>query len=259
MMDNIEKVIMTRLYKTVFCPDSSDDEQKDLVMQRRIRALHWVTSEMLRVPIDEERLQIKDNILSAVTAIIELDSKRAPQDKLACISKCSKHIFTAIQASAQKPATADDFLSCLIYVVLKANPPRLQSNIQYIIRFCHPNRLMMGEAGYCFTNLCCTVTFIEKLNAESLNLTYEEFDQYMQGKKGRARRIPPFLVKSSWSGLQQIQKNQQRLLDLLERQEQLIAEGKKLKQELSEWTASIKNEVDDIIRRFPLHIPSLKS
>uniref|UniRef100_H3BEG7 VPS9 domain-containing protein n=1 Tax=Latimeria chalumnae TaxID=7897 RepID=H3BEG7_LATCH len=181
MMDNIEKVIMTRLYKTVFCPDSSDDEQKDLVMQRRIRLENSYTSDEHKS--DPLFVNLDKYWTESQHPIIELDSKRAPQDKLACISKCSKHIFTAIQASAQKPATADDFLSCLIYVVLKANPPRLQSNIQYIIRFCHPNRLMMGEAGYCFTNLCCTVTFIEKLNAESLNLTYEEFDQYMQGKK----------------------------------------------------------------------------
>lgn len=252
MMDNIEKVIMTQLYKSVFCPDTSDDEQKDLVIQKRIRTLHWVTPEMLRTPLCEEQLEVNDNILSAITAIIEVDSKRAPQDKLSCISRCSNHIFKAIQVSRSSPATADDFLSSLIYVVLKANPPRLQSNIQYITRFCHPNRLMMGQAGYCFTNLCCAVTFIEKLDAPALNMTYEEFDQYMRGQRAPVRRIPLFLLREGCPGLKQMQKNQELLTELHSRHDKILIEAKRFEKELNEWTMSITSQVEDIIAKFPL-------
>ena len=82
-----------------------------------------------------------------------MDAKRAPQDKLACVIKCSQHVFEALSTSNSEPANADDFLSGLIYVVLKANPPRLHSNMQYVIRFGLPHSLMAGESGYYFTNL----------------------------------------------------------------------------------------------------------
>ena len=37
-MDEVEKYVMTRLYKEVFCPETTDDEKKDLAIQKRIRS-----------------------------------------------------------------------------------------------------------------------------------------------------------------------------------------------------------------------------
>lgn len=40
IMDEVEKYMMTRLYQEVFCPETTDDEKKDLAIQKRIRFAH---------------------------------------------------------------------------------------------------------------------------------------------------------------------------------------------------------------------------
>ena len=37
VMDEVEKYMMNRLYEDCFCPETTDDEKKDLVIQKRIR------------------------------------------------------------------------------------------------------------------------------------------------------------------------------------------------------------------------------
>lgn len=63
---------------------------------------------------------------------------------------CKKHIEEAIRASSRKSGiNADSFLPALIYTVLKAKPPRLHSNIQFLSHFSQPS----GEQLYYLANL----------------------------------------------------------------------------------------------------------
>ncbi|XP_077596591.1 rab5 GDP/GTP exchange factor isoform X1 [Stigmatopora nigra] len=260
VMDQVEKYIMTRLYKNVFCPETTDDEKKDLAMQNRIRALHWVNIHMLCAPMDEEVPEASGNVVKAITDIIEMDSKKVPRDKLACVTRCSKHIFAAIAGTKSEPASADDFLPSLIYVVLKANPPRLQSNIQYITRFCNPSRLMTGEDGYYFTNLCCAAAFIEKLDAQSLNLTPDEFQSYMSGQVSphseRSRTdAPPDSGHSAPDGpLAQLRRNLDLLSELSSRQEALMEAAHVFHAELLSWPDGVRQEVRDAVAKHPLNV-----
>uniref|UniRef100_A0A3P9IAC0 Rab5 GDP/GTP exchange factor n=1 Tax=Oryzias latipes TaxID=8090 RepID=A0A3P9IAC0_ORYLA len=259
VMDQVEKYIMSRLYKNVFCPEITDDEKNDLAIQERIRALHWVTIQMLCVSMDEEILEVSENVVKAITDIIEMDSKKVPQEKLACITRCSKHIFSAIRITKNEPASADDFLPALIYIVLKANPPRLQSNIQYITRFCIPSRLMSGEDGYYFTNLCCAVAFIEKLDAQSLNLSQDEFERHMSGQA--SPRYSSSEGEGPHSGvtnpvLAQLNHNLELLSGLCSRQEALMKSAQSLQADLLSWSEDVQREVHDILQKYPLDIPS---
>ena len=103
---------------------------------------------------------------------------------LLMIMLMTRHATQSKTKPKPKPKTnkqADDYLPVLIYVVLQANPPMLYSNLQYLERFCDPNKLMSGETGYYFTNLYSAVSFIETLDARSLKIGEGEFQKKIHG------------------------------------------------------------------------------
>ncbi|XP_068097016.1 rab5 GDP/GTP exchange factor-like isoform X2 [Hyperolius riggenbachi] len=250
LLDNIEKLVMTQLYKSVFCPDGSVEEKKDLLLQNQIRSLRWVTPKMLQFSLCEQHQEVKDQIAGAVMALVEMDSKRAPQDKLLCLSKACSHLFRAIEVSTKEPATTDDLVSGLIYITIKANPPRLFSNVNYITRFCNPKRLMTGKCAYWFANICSATSYIETMDFSSLDLTEEEFHHIMQQKQLEGKDCTGDNVLGA---VQQMEENKQRLADLQDRQESMIQKAECLLGEIKAWPDALQKEVQEILHKFPLN------
>ena len=109
-----------------------------------------------------------------------MGSFKAPRDKLVCLLNCCRVINNLLLNAHMRDGDgaspgADDFLPVLIYVLLKANPPQLLANVEYIQRYRHPSRLV-GEAAYFYTNVVSAATFLEHLEASSLTMAPEEFE-----------------------------------------------------------------------------------
>ena len=247
IMDLAEKYITIRCYKSLFCPNVTCDEEKDLELQNRIRTLNWISTEHLNASIDEFSQTVRDLLYQAINDLLEMDGKMTPQDKMASLVKSSKNIFEILKLSNESPASADDFLPCLIYICLKANPPRIQSNINYITRFCNENKLRMGEGGYFFANLCCAMSFIENLKAESVNMDPEEFEDYVSG-----RSVPLESWRSNLlmcDGLQKMSQNLKILSELKSQQEQILQDALKLKEAMDSFNTEIEREVVCVLER----------
>jgi len=71
--------------------------------------------------------------------------------------ECKLFIEEALRTSSEITINADCFLPALIYVVLKAKPPRLHSNIEFLSQFSQPS----GEQLYYLATLVCLEGKIE--------------------------------------------------------------------------------------------------
>lgn len=138
---------------SVLFSQTTTDEDKDIAIQNRIRELSWVNAHNLDCRISERSVEVRELVYTAITELVMMDSMKAPQDKLACVVRCCRSVVLVLQQCQGGPVSADEFLPALIFIVLKANPARLKSNIHYVTRFCNDARLLQGEGGYYFTNL----------------------------------------------------------------------------------------------------------
>ena len=247
-IDFAERYMIEALHPELFSKVLNDNEENDIKLQNRIKSLSWVMVQHLDIEICLKDPNVQLYLDEAISNLIELGSKKIPLDKLNCIVNCSKTIFKLLQVSRNEPASADQFLPAFVYVIIKANPPVLHSNIQFITKFANPTRLMSGEAGYYFTNLCCAVTFIEKLNGQSLNLSEEQFARYMNGDEVPPGRNEEIQSRYLSEPLRILYNNQKKLNDLAEKNRGIEDEMASLRLNLNEFRNSTISELESLVK-----------
>lgn len=147
-IDFAERYLIEALHTELFSKIQNENEDNDLKLQKRIKSLSWIMVQHLDIEISLKDPDVQLYLDQAISNLIELGSKKVPLDKLTCIVNCSKTIFKLLQVSRNEPASADQFLPAFVYVIIKANPPLLHSNIQFITKFANPTRLMSGKFSF---------------------------------------------------------------------------------------------------------------
>lgn len=97
---------------------------------------------------------------------------------------------------------------------------------------------------------CCAVTFIEKLDGQSLNLSSEEFELYMSGQASPQASGPSSCSTGS-AALTQVHKRLEMLTGLGERQERVMEKARQLESDLIDWTDEVEQKVQSILESFP--------
>ncbi|KAJ6581649.1 hypothetical protein B0H19DRAFT_1116119 [Mycena capillaripes] len=185
-LEGMEKLVMNQLYQFTFTPAvvnavprrqiTADDLERDRVLTQRVALFGWIRETHLDIPVGEGS---NGFLMFAQQELLKVNHYKAPRDKLICILNCCKVIFGLIR-HLKKEEGADSFVPILIYVVLKANPDHLLSNVEFINRFRNPVKLQ-SEAGYYLSSLMGAVSFIETMDHTSLsNITQEEFERNVE-------------------------------------------------------------------------------
>ena len=155
-LSDLGKVTVDKLVK------ESEDE-----MYEKLKSLQFVSPRHLEIKCLEEA-QIDIDLSYPMQQLLSLNAQSSPRQMLQTILLIFRGINVALNsavAGRQTPPGADDVLPTLILTVLRANPPRLLTNILFIERFA-PVSLLRGEAGYAYTNLCGAVQFLKDLNVD---------------------------------------------------------------------------------------------
>ncbi|CAE6456852.1 unnamed protein product [Rhizoctonia solani] len=214
-VEGMEKLVMNRIYEFTFTPQiarsgrpvTTDDLERDRVLKQRIALFQWIKPEHLDIPMtlkDQGESEITPSsppaaentsptnaekstdseismgfLLFAQQEMNKIDHYKAPRDKLICVLNSCKVIFGLIR-HLRGDEGADSFIPLLIFVLIRANPEHLLSNIEYINRFRRASKLQ-SEAGYYLSSLMGAVSFIETMDHTSLsNITQEDFEKNVE-------------------------------------------------------------------------------
>ncbi|KAL8940991.1 MAG: hypothetical protein Q9216_002510 [Gyalolechia sp. 2 TL-2023] len=203
--EGMEKLVMNRLYLQTFSPSipppapppdgkgrkknieklpgpgrkgqHQEDIERDEILGQKVRIYRWVQEAHLDIlPLGDHGRRFMS---FAQQQLLKIKMYRAPRDKVVCVLNCCKVIFGFLSTSKSADTSADSFVPLLIYVVLRANPDHLVSNIQYILRFRNQEKLG-GEAGYYLSSLMGAIHFIENLDRTSLTISDAEFEKKVE-------------------------------------------------------------------------------
>jgi len=171
--ESLEKLVMCRLYTKVFDVFDNDAEE-DVRLQEHITSLAWVEPKHLGIPSIEPSLWPR-----VIQELMRMSQYKAPGDKLICVVNAA-HIINDVlkrgQAAVggQRPLSADDFLPLLIFAIMRANPPQLHSNAEFLAAFRHPSRLN-GEHAYWVTMFCSAKEFARQAGPATLDISPEDY------------------------------------------------------------------------------------
>eukprot|EP00698_Gefionella_okellyi_P022839 TRINITY_DN7641_c0_g1_i1.p1 TRINITY_DN7641_c0_g1~~TRINITY_DN7641_c0_g1_i1.p1 ORF type:complete len:459 (-),score=91.57 TRINITY_DN7641_c0_g1_i1:10-1386(-) len=166
----VEKYILSKVFTKAFVCDTEKDRQ----LHRKLAALQSIPPQNLDILPQLSELSFD----LPIQELQRINSFKVPRDKLVCVLNCSKLLLNILSVANKAAVGADDFFPCLIYVVIRANPPNLPSNLKYITDYRAPERIS-SEVEYYYMQLFTAVAFLESATAEQLNMDPAIFQRLM--------------------------------------------------------------------------------
>ncbi len=170
----IEDHILHNIYKYVY---AEKPIQKDQEFYNKTLCLDWVQPEQLEI----KKVYI-NQLGYAELCIKKMTEAKSVFDKLDCIKDAHTNMNNTIKFSSGKndDAGQDELTPMFQYIIIKAQPPRIFSNINYIKCFLNDIQLS-GELGFLFSQMEIATIFIMNIDYKSLKISEEEFNKKMYG------------------------------------------------------------------------------
>ncbi|EAR94380.2 GTPase-activator protein for Ras-like GTPase (macronuclear) [Tetrahymena thermophila SB210] len=230
--DQLEKYITRKLYDQIFPKEKT---YADTALYCRMKVLSWINYDHLEI----EKVNRVDEMWDiSAKALLNIDYVKSPSEKLDCLIESTTIMTNVLKLTqtSDNAASADSILPISIYILLKACPTRLWSNINFISAFCNKEK-MLTQIGYCFAQIKLAVDFLANLTPKQVNVTDQQFHEliyekeiqygiYFLKKRPRAVRtsINRELVKKVLNDIEQRKSSKER-----DQQEKLVENNKNSK------------------------------
>jgi hypothetical protein len=144
----------------------------DISLYTKTLELDWLEPEHLDIPRGD--LSMWDGPLKALKHI---DHCMTPMEKLGCLVEfITRTVDRVFLYSFKEVVSADDSLPVIIYLLVKAQPLRIHSNINFISKFRHQRKLL-ADRGFCLSQVQSAIAFIAQVDSSSLTISAEEFER----------------------------------------------------------------------------------
>jgi len=172
--EKIEDHILRQTYKEIF----PRRIQLDRDFYSKTKYLNWVTPEQLDIK------KVYFNQLGfAISCIRKMDEARSVFDKLNLIINAHNSINNTIKFSSGKDDDSgqDEMTPIFQYIILKAHPKRMFSNINYLKCFLGNN--LTDSRGFLLSQIESAASYINNIDFEQLKMTKSEYDSKINEAK----------------------------------------------------------------------------
>ena len=173
----IEDHILKNIYKYVY---NETPLQSDREFYNKTLSLDWIQPEQL----DIKKLYV-NQLGYAELCIKKMAEARSVFDKLNCIKDAHTNMNNIIKFNSGKndDAGQDELTPIFQYIVIKAQPKRIHSDINYIKCFLG-DATLRGQEGFLVTQMESATSFITSIDHEQLKMDKGEYDKkVMEAKK----------------------------------------------------------------------------
>lgn len=179
LMVEIERYITAKLEIEIFPIWPTDEDTR---LYSKTLELDWLLPEHLDIPPDQRHAEMWT---FAIESLKDIDEYRSTVDKLQCLAEFISTIIDILHLCADAEAVgADESLPIVIYLIIRAQPKRLHSNLNFISQFSNKSK-MLADFGFCHSLISAGMEFVVTSEASSYSIDPGEYTRNTE----RARRV----------------------------------------------------------------------
>ena len=185
ILEKIENHILRHIYRYVY---PTVPIEKDIDFYKNTRKLEWIKPEHLEI----KKLYV-NQLKFAEKYIQKMDKSRTIYDKLDCINNAYVTMNNTVKfiSGKNEDAGQDELTPLFQYILIKAHPQRLFTNVNYI-KCLLSETDSLGSRGFYVSQMESASSFIFNINHEQLKMNQNEYDSKIKASLEKYNKDNPY-------------------------------------------------------------------